>query len=266
MKRVVPGILLALCWFLLLFKGSVPLFVGVMLSVAFWGADEYVKMAGSGRFSLWQRLLIDAVLILPLLFTAFSADVGRGALSGLLLAFALLTLFFFVFYAKFADSYDLFCRLLFGVVYLGVLGAHILGLRFLPEGGSWLIVLTAITAGSDSGAYYVGRAFGKTKLCPAISPNKTREGAIGGIVVGVVAALLLAPVFLADFDWLFLVGSAVLLTIAGIAGDLTESIAKRGMGVKDSGHCLGGHGGILDRIDSLLFAGPVLFYLLILAR
>jgi phosphatidate cytidylyltransferase len=82
----------------------------------------------------------------------------------------------------------------------------------------------------------------------------------------VAAALLFAPIFLADFNWLFLGISAVLLTAAGIAGDLTESIAKRGMGVKDSGHCLGGHGGILDRIDSLLFAGPVLFYLLFLAR
>lgn len=266
MKRVVPGILLAFCWFLLLYKGSVFLFISLMIPAAFWGADEYVKMAGSGRFSLPQRLLLDTTLILPLLCTALCSNVTSGVILGLLLAFALLTLFFFVFYANFPDSYDLFCRLVFGVVYLGVLGAHILGLRFLPEGGSWLIVLTAITAGSDSGAYYVGRTFGKSKLCPAISPNKTREGAFGGLVFGVAVAMLFASIFLTAPNWLFLCSSAVLLVGAGIAGDLAESIIKRGTGVKDSGNCLGGHGGILDRIDSLLFAGPVLFYLVTLVR
>lgn len=266
MKRVVPGILLALCWFLLLYKGSALLFVSLMIPAAFWGADEYVKMAGAGRFSLPQRLLLDTILILPLLCTALRSDVAGGVVSGLLLAFAALTLFFFVFYANFSDSFDLFCRLVFGVVYLGVLGAHILGLRFLPEGGSWLIVLTAVTAGSDSGAYYVGRAFGKHKLCPAISPNKTREGAVGGLVVGVLAAMLFAAIFFATPNWWFLCSSAVLLTGAGIAGDLAESIIKRGTGFKDSGNCLGGHGGILDRIDSLLFAGPVLFYLVTWVR
>lgn len=265
MKRLVPGILLALCWLLLLFKGSALLFATLMIPVAILGADEYVRMAGSGRFSLVQRLFLDIIVVLPLILIAFM-PAGNGLTAGVVLSFMLLALFFFSAYAQFADSYDLFCRLAFGVVYLGVLGGHVIALRFLPEGGSWLIVLTAITAGSDSGAYYVGRAFGKTKLCPTISPNKTREGAMGGLATGLVTALIFASIFLSNPSWAFLVMVAVLLTGAGIAGDLTESIIKRGTGVKDSGHCLAGHGGILDRIDSLLFAAPILYYLLMFVR
>ncbi len=265
MKRIVPGVLLALCWFLLLFKGTSLLFAAVMIPVAFWGADEYVRMACSGRFSLLQRFFLDTLVILPLIFMILIPG-AAGLTGGMVLSFALLTLFVFSVYAKFADSYDLFCRLVFGVVYLGLLGGHVIALRFLPEGGSWLIVLTAITAGSDSGAYYVGRAFGKSKLCPAISPNKTREGAIGGFVTGLVTAVIFAWLFLPNPNWPFLVIVAVILTGAGIVGDLTESIVKRGTGVKDSGHCLAEHGGILDRIDSLLFAAPILYYLLIFVR
>lgn len=266
MKRVVPGILIALGWFFLLFKGSIALFSVVIAVVAVWAADEYLRMAGGPRFSPLQRVLLDLILPLPLFVTMLTGDVGAGALYGLLLAFGLLTLFTFATYGDSADSYNLFCRLTFGSVYLGGLSAFILGLRLLPEGGGWLLVLTAITAGSDTGAYYIGRAWGKAKLCPVISPNKTRAGGVGGFVFAVPAAILFAALFLSDPPWLFIIVAATLLTAAGIAGDLTESIIKRGTGVKDSGHCLGGHGGILDRIDSLLFCGPVLYFLLDVVR
>lgn len=266
MKRVLPGILIALFWFFLLFKGSITLFSAVIAVVAVWATDEYVRMAGGKRISPLQRILLDVILPLPLFVTMITGEVGTGALYGLLLAFLLLTLFTFATYSNFADSYDLFCRMAFGSMYLGVLSAFILGLRLLPEGGGWLLVLTAITAGSDTGAYYIGRAYGKSKLCPVISPNKTRAGAVGGFALGVPAAALFAAMFLVDPPWLFIIISAIVLTGAGIAGDLTESIIKRGTGVKDSGHCLGGHGGILDRIDSLLFCGPVLYLLLDVVR
>jgi len=262
MKRLVPGILIALCWFFLLYKGSPSLFAVVMIPVAFWGADEYVRMAGSGRFSLLQRLLLDILITVPVILTAVIPGTA-GMTGGIVFSFTILTLWCFSVYGRYADCYDLFCRLVFGIVYIGVLGAHIIALRFQPEGGSWLLVLTAVTAGSDSGAYYIGRAFGKSKLCPKISPNKTREGALGGLVTGLATAIVFAQIFLVEPHWPFLIVAAVILTGAGIAGDLTESIVKRGTGVKDSGHCLGEHGGILDRIDSLLFAVPLLYYLLV---
>ncbi len=266
MKRVIPGILLALGWLLLLLKGSAAVFTGVLVVVVFWAADEYVRMAGADRFPLHRRFLLDSILILPLLGTMFAGNVSAGAIYGVLLAFALLAIFIFAIYADFPDGYDLFSRMVFGTVYLGVLSSFLVALRYLPEGNGWLLVLTAVTAGSDTGAYYIGRAFGKSKLCPAISPNKTRAGAWGGFVFGITAAVIFAELFLAQPRWSFVIVSAALLTVSGIAGDLTESVIKRGTGVKDSGHCLGGHGGILDRIDSLLFCGPVLYCLLVFVK
>jgi len=128
-----------------------------------------------------------------------------------------------------------------------------------------LVLVSAVTACSDSGAYFVGCSVGKHKLCPHISPKKTIEGALGGLVFGLIAAFAGAYLLLPYLNPLFLGVVAILLIIAGIAGDLTESIIKRGTGTKDSGTCLGGHGGILDRIDSLLFAAPVLYTILVFA-
>ena len=153
--------------------------------------------------------------------------------------------------------------MVFGLFYIGVLGAHLVLLRFVPDGGSWLIIASAITACSDTGAYFVGKAMGKRKLCPNISPNKTIEGAVGGILCGLIGALAVAVLLLPSFNWFFLIAAAVFLGAVGIAGDLTESIIKRGTATKDSGSCLAGHGGILDRVDSLLFVCPVLYYLLV---
>jgi phosphatidate cytidylyltransferase len=152
---------------------------------------------------------------------------------------------------------------IFGVVYVGFLASYLVLIRYLPQGGSWLVVLSAITAGSDSGAYYFGCRFGRRKLCPNISPKKTIEGALGGLLCGVSAALVLAGMLLDQVNWLFILFTAGSLTGVGILGDLTESIIKRGTDTKDSGRLLAGHGGVLDRIDSLLLAAPVLYYLLL---
>lgn len=128
MKRIVPGILLALCWFVLLYIGSPLVFASVMIPVAFLGADEYVKMVTGGRFSLSKRFFLAILLILPLIFTAIIPGTA-GLAGGLVLAFSLLALYCFAIYDTYADSYDLFCRLVFGIVYLGVLG-----LIFWPYG------------------------------------------------------------------------------------------------------------------------------------
>jgi phosphatidate cytidylyltransferase len=179
-----------------------------------------------------------------------------------LASFFALTCYILYRYKDIADSYNLFCRFVFGALYIGVLGAHLVLLRFQPDGGSWLIIASAITACSDSGAYFVGKAMGKKKLCPNISPNKTVEGAVGGVLCGITGAVFFALLLLPTVNWLFLIGAAFFLAIVGIAGDLTESIIKRGTATKDSGHCLAGHGGVLDRVDSLLFVCPSLYYLL----
>ena len=129
-----------------------------------------------------------------------------------------------------------------------------------PAAVTWLIATMAV---SDSAQYYTGRAIGRTKLAPSISPAKTIEGAAGGLVAAGLAGYALGPWGVAGWTPARAAGVAVALAIAGIAGDLFESLLKRSAGVKDSSQLIPGHGGVLDRIDSYLFAAPV-FYLIYL--
>ena len=127
-----------------------------------------------------------------------------------------------------------------------------------PNGHRWLLVALAIVWAGDTGAYFVGRAFGKHKLAPRISPNKSVEGVFGGMVCALLAAAVLgwyAGATPEQQPWLLVVALATFL--ASVVGDLFESLLKRHIGVKDSGDILPGHGGILDRIDAVLAALPV---------
>ncbi len=263
MKRTFPGILLAVAWVAVLLLGSSLQFYLVMLVIAAIAADEYLRMIlppAAGRLS---RLYLALCICLPVV--AAVPAVEAPALPphlGLFSAFFLAALYFLRRYTHFENTYESIARMVFGVVYVGVLASYLVMLRQYPQGGSWLVVLSAVTAGSDSGAYYFGSALGKRKLCPNISPKKTVEGALGGLFCGLVAAFVCALVLLESVSWSFLIPAAILLTGVGILGDLTESVIKRGTGTKDSGTLLAGHGGVLDRIDSLLLAAPVLYYLL----
>lgn len=124
----------------------------------------------------------------------------------------------------------------------------------------WSLFGILVTWATDTGAYFLGLAFGKTKLAPAISPKKTWEGSLGGIAAACAAAVILALVFEKSVFHLAL--TAVLLSTIGQTGDLVESAMKREREIKDSGKILPGHGGVLDRFDSLLFVLPVLYFIL----
>ena len=261
MNRVLPGVALAICWLFLLLKGSVALFAAVIIPGLAIGAYEYGRMVFSAE-SFLRLVLFTILAILPILSVFFTPQFGVG--GGLVLGFLLLSFWTLTTYREGFDSYGFFSHCCLGLVWVGFLGAHLLMLRGLPDGNSWLLILTGITAGSDSGAYYSGRAFGRHKLSPLISPNKTIEGAVGGMLAGMAVASLLAVLLLDTVPWLFVLLSAVVLALLGICGDLTESVIKRATGTKDSGTILGGHGGILDRADSMLFAAPTLYYLLLL--
>jgi phosphatidate cytidylyltransferase len=151
---------------------------------------------------------------------------------------------------------------LLGAVLLGGLGAMIGALRVQePDAGAWRVtLLLGIVMGSDTLAYFVGRAIGRHKLSPRISPGKTVEGAIGGVAGGVLGAWVVRNLGLPGLPIAHAVGLGALGAGLGMAGDLFESLLKRWAGVKDSGWLFPGHGGMLDRLDSLLFAAPVLYY------
>lgn len=147
------------------------------------------------------------------------------------------------------------------VLYIGMLAGALIRLRldFEPFGSRLIFFLLITVWTSDAGAYYVGRKFGRRKLIPRVSPKKTVEGGMGGVATSMVSASIIHFTFFPEFPLIHAMAAALLLSFAGIVGDLTESAWKRSAAVKDSGGMLPGHGGFLDRIDSILFTAPVLY-------
>jgi phosphatidate cytidylyltransferase len=150
-------------------------------------------------------------------------------------------------------------RTFWGIAYVGVLGATIILLRDLHNGRDWVYLALFSTYAVDTFAYFTGRAIGRRKMAPAISPNKTWEGFAGGYVGGFAGVLLLNYVLGLRIDAApaLLIGAT--LPLAAAAGDLFESWIKRRAGVKDASDLIPGHGGVLDRLDSLLFTFPVVY-------
>lgn len=150
-----------------------------------------------------------------------------------------------------------------GVFYLAFIGGFLISVRLGFDNvlsSKLLFFFFAVIFGSDAGAYFAGRAFGKHKLAPAISPGKTVEGLIGGILAAAGFASLVIWLFFGELAFLPGIAVAVGIAVLGVFGDLAESAIKRGSGAKDAASILPGHGGFLDRLDSLLFGAPVLYY------
>ena len=147
-----------------------------------------------------------------------------------------------------------------GVSYLGFCLYPAIPIRFDFEAGlQWIFILLAVIWGGDTGALAAGKTFGRTPFAPAISPQKTTEGAIGGLLSGVVAAIVLQHFLFKDLPLFHVILLSAVLGVFGQLGDLAESMLKRAAGIKDSSQLIPGHGGVLDRMDSLLFALPVLY-------
>jgi phosphatidate cytidylyltransferase len=150
-----------------------------------------------------------------------------------------------------------------GVLYVVLLGGHLLALRTgfkQALAADLLSFFFLVIMGSDTGAYYTGRALGRHKLAPKISPGKTWEGAVGGMVASLLMAVLAHYWFFPELSLRAALPLAAVMNVLGVLGDLTESALKRGAGAKDAAQILPGHGGLLDRLDSLLFNAPVIYY------
>ncbi|NNF98475.1 MAG: phosphatidate cytidylyltransferase [Desulfobacteraceae bacterium] len=157
---------------------------------------------------------------------------------------------------------DMIPRQLMGVVYIPTSLSFLILIYNTPHGISWIFYILCLVALGDTVALYVGSYFGKHKLWPAASPKKTIEGAVGGICGSIAIGLIFKVLFLNTLSVADALVFSILVGMAGQAGDLFESILKRSAGIKDSGTILPGHGGMLDRIDALLFATPLAYFLL----
>jgi len=157
----------------------------------------------------------------------------------------------------------------FGVAYFGFFGGYFFHLRDLPQGAWLLLWLYISTWAYDTGGYFAGSLWGKHRLAPQVSPNKSWEGCAGGFALSLIGLYLLwefMPAYSQIFNLMDVVILAVLLSFFGQIGDLVESIMKRSLSAKDSGSFFPGHGGVFDRIDSLLFNAPVLYFYLTLIK
>jgi phosphatidate cytidylyltransferase len=156
---------------------------------------------------------------------------------------------------------------IFGVLYVVFLGGFIVAMRvgfdetLVPFLSSKLLgYFFLVVMGSDVGAYFIGKSIGKHKLIPKVSPNKTWEGFVGGILLAIGFAALSTAVFFPELPFQISIPLGIFMALVGVGGDLAESAMKRGSNTKDAANILPGHGGLLDRLDSLLFNAPILYY------
>ena len=263
MKRVITAAVLVPLVLLLLLKGSFLLVVLATTLVAELATWEYISIADSHGSRLPRVLLLVAVAVL---FAATYRDPSLILPATGLCSLVLLVVCGFGSPLERVLPDTAFSA--FGLLYCGLTMATVPLVWLQPDGPSLVVFLFCIVWTGDTAALYVGRNFGRTKLAPRISPNKSWQGSAASLAAGLlVAAALVAlagklPAGTLHFGgplvhWL---GLAVLLNVFAQVGDLLESAIKRGAGVKDSGVMLPGHGGILDRIDALLLAAPALWY------
>jgi phosphatidate cytidylyltransferase len=274
MKRVLTALILAPLVLALVFVGPMWLITLVVAAVAMLAAWEFLALTEHRGARPPRVLTLAAVGLLfggEYLFSSsgYPAPEHTATLFGFL---SLLLLVYCTFRSPVDRALADVASSVFALFYLGLTLIPILMLREQSNGPSLLAFLFLTVWAGDTVAMYAGRLFGKRKMAPNLSPNKTWAGAIGSVVgaVAVAAILLELSSYLAQWNsvklsyadevWWYWLILAVVVNVAAQVGDLAESALKRSAGVKDSGTLLPGHGGILDRIDALLLAAPVLWY------
>jgi phosphatidate cytidylyltransferase len=229
------------------------------------GIDELTRLLNHKEIYPAQTL----IYLFAFLFIV-AGYINKPGYFGIITSFGIIIIFINFLFVKRKTTINDITATIFAVFYTGLLPVHFLLLRNLtaagPEptlpllsGGAGYLLLTFMTIWtSDIGAYFIGKKYGKHKLCENISPKKTIEGAIGGTLSGIIMAVLMSLV--TDLNIIHSLILGIIIVIFAQLGDLCESLIKRDAGVKDSGDIVPGHGGILDRADSYIFSGPAAYY------
>ncbi len=230
------------------------IWVGILV-----GTYEYVHLTGAER--AFGEMGLHGVLGTIALLSAYFHGL-EGLFGSLIFNFLVLVIYLVLTFKENGLFFDRLGRQLFALCYLPLFLPFFVLLRSRPQGIHWIFFVLAVNYAGDTAAYYLGRTWGRNKLAPAVSPKKTREGSIGGLAANGLVAWI--------FQWtLFQSVSAGEMILLGLTvgvlsqfGDLLESMIKRASGVKDSGILFPGHGGFLDRVDSLLLPAPVVYFYL----
>lgn len=236
-------------------------FVAVCLAVALW---EFFTIVGfNGR----ERIVAVSLGLLHVVFLLFCPrQEEQLLLDSALLVFAAFAFYCFSLKETTEGIAQRIALIVLGAFYVGTFGAFVGLARELSDGVFWVFVLLGMTWLNDTFAYFFGHRFGRRKLAPKISPGKTVEGFLGGFLGSFAGFLLFWGIFKRPVPFVYSVPLTLLVGIVGPIGDLCESLIKRSFHVKDSGNVIPGHGGMLDRIDALLFTAPVVYFFALLVR
>lgn len=258
-KRVFTGIPCAAALVFLVLYPLPIYFSLIVILVAILAAWEYFTMSSSD-INLGLKILgtglTGAVSVLIYVF-------GYSAVPLFITASVLAVFIYLLFFCK--DMYlivNATGKTVLGIIYIGLFLSYAIGIKTFKNGGWWLLFLFSIVWMNDTFAFFIGKRFGKTKLAPVISPNKTIEGAAGGLIAVVGTAIIFNALLLKELGILHVILLSVSLGVLCQFGDMFESMLKRSAGVKDSGSFLPGHGGVLDRIDSTIITLPFFYYYL----
>jgi phosphatidate cytidylyltransferase len=258
-KRVITGIVLFVFLLIILWaNGPFPWFAIAAAVLAMFGLWEFygmVSASGKGKPVVWLGMALALVFIFQPLIP-WDNDIGI-----LLTASVVLPLLWVMLRRDHEGACSSWAFTLAGIMYLGWLASlYVALMEFQPQGRDWVILALFCTFACDTSAFFVGRAFGRHQMSPSISPHKTWEGAAGGMAGAIAIGLAVAWYFKLPLSVIQALGLSVVIAIFAQVGDLVESLFKRNMGAKDSGKTLPGHGGVLDRIDGVVFAGLVVYY------
>ncbi|MFC0188864.1 phosphatidate cytidylyltransferase [Fictibacillus aquaticus] len=257
-ERIITGIIAAILFGGLVIYGSWP-FSALVILLTLIGMYELLKMKGFHRPSGLSIIgyILSAGLALPKEWMDMLVPFTK---QDMLVAAVLLLLVVTV-VSKNKTTFDDIAFVFLGSAYIGFGFYYLIETRFLEDGLSIVFFILFMIWAADSGAYFTGKAIGKRKLWPVISPNKTIEGALGGIVWSAAVGAVCSLTGFVSFPLLTAIAISLFVGVFGQLGDLAQSAFKRVYGVKDSGNLLPGHGGILDRLDSVLFVMPLLHVL-----
>lgn len=237
---------------------------GLVLVVMLLALTEFYRMYFAGRGAVGTIALGLGLAGLLLVSLQWPGTLTEQMVVLLAVCLALISRLYFT--VELSRSLVDAAVLVFGMLYVAFPLGHLLLTRTLPDGIFLIFFVLLVTWAGDTGAYYAGVSMGHRKLAPLVSPNKTVEGLIGGLCLALLATFAARFWFVPSLTITDCLATGLLLTIAGVSGDLCESALKRSAGVKDSGHVIPGHGGMLDRIDSLLFTAPTFYYYMTLVK
>jgi phosphatidate cytidylyltransferase len=258
-KRVISGLLFLPVFYLVTWKLPPAYFAALVLLAAVIGQFEFYRMAKAGGVTpdAVLGMVAGAFVILDSYHSLFPGDGKYPAAILLLIMIARL-----VSPRRVEGALEDISVTFLGIFYVAVLFSFQVAIRMSIDGKQWLVFLFFVIWASDIGAYSIGIPFGRHRLYEKVSPKKSIEGFIGALAAAAGMGLVCRIWFMPGVGLGEVVGIALMLAVIGTLGDLTESLFKRAVGVKDSGAVIPGHGGILDRMDSMLFAAPVLYYYL----